>query len=107
MVAGARSLVLFLSISITLPAPLKAHEMEDLLKVNYASQKRCSDNINELRSVMIVMLRKIPIMPPVAQIYTPIKSLFNESIIHQSAKNYIKCIEKAELAIKFARPYAR
>ncbi len=44
-----------------------------------AQDEACRANLNLLGQDLISMLRKIPAMPPIAQIYTPVRRLYEEA----------------------------
>ena len=46
-------------------------------------------------------------MPPIAEIYTPLKQAFNDAIKAQRRGDYITCINKTNIALKYSRAYAR
>lgn len=75
--------------------------------VEASTQRQCSDNLNELRRAMLVMLDRIPIMPPIAQIYRPISSLKNEAEQSEKVGDFTSCVSISELALKYTKPYAR
>jgi hypothetical protein len=52
------------------------------------------------------MLNKIPAMPPIAQIYRPIRDLYEQAKLAQSRGNYSECVSKTELALKYSKPYS-
>jgi hypothetical protein len=51
------------------------------------------------------MLNKILAMPPVAQIYRPVKDLYEEAKSAKDKGNYSECVSKTELALKYSKPY--
>ena len=61
---------------------------------------------NEVGQIQI-MLSKINIMPPIAEIYRPLNGAFNEAIRAQRRGDYITCINKTNIALRYSRAYAR
>lgn len=70
-------------------------------------QAECESNIHELASNLQVMLAKINVMPPIAEIYVPLRKLFDEAVSDQEVGDYSRCVVKTQLGLKYARPYAR
>ena len=88
---------LILSFVLSLSIPASAN----------SSAQQCRQQILQLGSHLQIMLRKINIMPPIAQIYTPLKRTFDEAIRAQSRGDYVTCINKTNIALKYSRAYAR
>ena len=81
-----------------------------MVSVKYAEaspQLQCRGNLNELQRAMIVMLNKIPLMPPIAKVYQPIRDLESEAAQSEKEGDYDACVSQTELALQYARPYAR
>ncbi len=74
---------------------------------SYADENRCRSQIVQLGGNLKIMLSKINIMPPIAEIYTPLKQAFNDAIKAQRRGDYITCINKTNIALKYSRAYAR
>lgn len=74
---------------------------------SYADENKCRSQIILLGSHLKIMLSKINVMPPIAEIYRPLKGAFNEAIIAQRRGDYITCINKTNIALKYSRAYAR
>ena len=72
-----------------------------------AQDEACRANLNMLGQDLISMLRKIPAMPPIAQIYTPVRRLYEEAKYARSRGHFESCIEKTNLALKYSKPYGR
>jgi len=70
-----------------------------------ASKEQCSSNIVQLGRDLQVMLAKIPVMPPIGDVYPPLKRLFDEALMAQRQGNYQQCITKTELALRHSRAY--
>ena len=65
----------------------------------------CQDNLGLLRQDLISMLNKIPAMPPVAQIYSPVKDLYNQAKNAADRGDYQTCVTKTEMALKYSKSY--
>lgn len=72
---------------------------------NATSEEQCSMNIIQLGRDLQVMLDKIPIMPPIGEVYRPLKGLYDEALRAQRNGNYEQCITKTELALRHSRAY--
>ncbi len=72
-----------------------------------ADENKCRSQIIQLGGHLKIMLSKINIMPPIAQIYTPLKGAFNDAIKAQRRGDYITCVNKTNIALKYSRAYAR
>lgn len=72
---------------------------------NAASKEQCSSNIVQLGRDLQVMLDKIPIMPPIGEVYRPLRRVFDEALRAQRNGNYQQCITKTELALRHSRAY--
>ena len=68
-----------------------------------AQDEACRTNLNLLGQDLISMLRKIPI----AQIYTPVRRLYEEAKYARGRGDFKGCIEKTNLALKYSKPYGR
>lgn len=74
---------------------------------SHADENRCRSQIIQLGGHLKIMLSKINIMPPIAEIYTPLKVAFNEAIRAQRRGDYIACVNKTNIALKYSKAYAR
>ena len=72
-----------------------------------AQEEACRANLNMLGQDLISMLRKIPAMPPIAQIYKPVRRLYEEAKYARSRGDFESCITKTNLALKYSKPYGR
>ncbi|ESS14810.1 hypothetical protein MOLA814_00374 [Betaproteobacteria bacterium MOLA814] len=72
-----------------------------------AQDDACRSNLNLLGQDLISMLRKIPLMPPIAQVYKPVRRLYEEAKYARSRGDFKGCIEKTNLALKYSKPYGR
>lgn len=71
----------------------------------FSQTAACDTNLRLLNSDLISMLNKIPAMPPVAQIYRPVRDLYEEAKVAKERGNYSECVNKTELALKYSKPY--
>jgi hypothetical protein len=71
----------------------------------FSQSAACDTNLRLLNSDLISMLNKIPAMPPVAQIYRPVRDLYEEAKVAKDRGNYSECVNKTELALKYSKPY--
>lgn len=72
-----------------------------------AQSSMCNDKISQLNSDLQSILRKTPAMPPLAQIYSPLRGLYEDAKAARDVGDYQKCIQKADLALQHSRSYAR
>lgn len=70
-----------------------------------AQNSQCQDNLELLRQDLISMLNKIPAMPPISQIYRPVRDLYDQAKDAASSGDYQTCVSKTELALKYSKPY--
>jgi len=70
-----------------------------------AQNSQCQDNLELLRQDLISMLNKMPAMPPIAQIYRPVRDLYDQAKDAASSGDYQTCVSKTELALKYSKPY--
>jgi hypothetical protein len=70
-----------------------------------AQSGRCNDNLELLRQDLISMLKKIPAMPPIAQIYSPVRDLYDQAKDAANRGDYQSCVSKTDLALKHSKPY--
>ena len=66
-------------------------------------KNECTNKINQLGSDLKNILTKIPVMPPLTDIYIPLRKLFNEAVAGRDAGDYGGCVEKANLALKYSK----
>jgi hypothetical protein len=72
----------------------------------YSSQE-CQSEINKMREIYIIILRKIPIMPPLAQLSPGIQRAINEAESSRNQGNYRDCITNMQKQISIVQGYAR
>jgi len=73
--------------------------------VSFAQSAQCQENLELLRQDLISMLNKMPAMPPIAQIYRPVRDLYDQAKDAASSGDYQTCVSKTELALKYSKPY--
>jgi len=71
----------------------------------FSQSVQCKDNLELLRQDLISMLNKIPAMPPIAQIYRPVRDLYDQAKDAANSGDYLTCVSKTELALKYSKPY--
>ena len=76
-----------------------------LFQTASAQTAQCHENLELLRQDLISMLKKMPAMPPIAQIYRPVRDLYDQSKDAANSGDYQTCISKTELALKYSKPY--
>jgi hypothetical protein len=52
------------------------------------------------------MLNKIPAIPPIAEIYKPVRDLYYQALEAKERGNYSECISKTELALQYSKKYS-
>jgi hypothetical protein len=72
---------------------------------SYAQLPTCDNNLRLLNSDLVSMLNKISAMPPVAQIYRPVRDLYEAAKSAKNRGDYSECVSKTELALKYSKPY--
>lgn len=72
-----------------------------------AQASMCNEKISQLNSDLQSILRKTPAMPPLTQIYVPLRDLYEQAKTARDVGNYSDCVKKAELALEHSRAYAR
>lgn len=72
-----------------------------------AQSSICNEKISQLNSDLQSILRKTPAMPPLTQIYIPLRDLYEQAKSARDVGNYSECVKKAELALEHSRAYAR
>jgi hypothetical protein len=63
-------------------------------------------NLNQLRADLIAILRKMPAMPPLSEIYVELKGLLDKADDAQSVGDFSKCVVHSLLALKYSARYA-
>lgn len=67
----------------------------------------CQNEINNLRRIYIVILKKTPAMPPLAQLGSGIQRALNQAESNKDAGNYKTCVENMKTHISIVEGYAR
>jgi hypothetical protein len=71
------------------------------------SRPDCQSEINRMREIYIVILRKIPAMPPLAQLSQGIVRALNDAESSRDAENYNQCVVQMRKQIQIVEGYAR
>ena len=66
-------------------------------------KNECNNKINQLGSDLKNILTKIPVMPPLTDIYIPLRKLFDEAVANRDAGEYGRCVEKTNVALKYSK----
>ena len=72
---------------------------------NFSNSIQCRENLDNLRKDLIRILRKTPAMPPLAQLYAPLRRILNEQEYNYRNGNFKKCIHESEKALKISSMY--
>jgi hypothetical protein len=75
-------------------------------ELSFAQSQYCAENISQLNQDLQSILRKIPAMPPLTQIYTLLKNSYEDTKLARDTGNYRKCIEITDKALNFSSKYA-
>lgn len=70
------------------------------------SRQDCQSEINNMREIYIVILRKIPAMPPLAQLSSGIQSALNDAEASRDAADYRNCVINMKRQISIVKSYA-
>jgi hypothetical protein len=73
----------------------------------FAQSSDCDEKISQLNLDLQSILRKTPEMPPLAQVYIPLRDLYEQANAAKNAGNYAECIKKAAEALQHSRAYAK
>ena len=71
------------------------------------SSTDCQSEINRMREIYIVILRKIPAMPPLAQLSRGIQLALNDAESSRDAGNFNQCVVQMRKQIQIVAGYAR
>ena len=71
------------------------------------SRFECHSEINRMREIYIVILRKIPAMPPLAQLSQGIQRALNDAESSRDAGNFNQCVVQMRKQIQIVEGYAR
>jgi hypothetical protein len=77
--------------------------------VTYAqfSYQDCQSEINRMREIYIVILRKIPAMPPLAQLSRGIQRALNDAESSRDARSFDQCVVQMRKQIQIVEGYAQ
>lgn len=71
-----------------------------------AQSSSCDSNLRLLNNDLLSMLNKIPAIPPIAEIYKPVRDLYYQALEAKERGNYSECISKTELALQYSKKYS-
>lgn len=71
------------------------------------SLQDCQAGINRMREIYIVILRKIPAMPPLAQLSQGIQRSINDAESNRDVGNFNQCVVNLRKQIQIVEGYAR
>jgi hypothetical protein len=71
------------------------------------SRSDCQSEINRMREIYIVILRKIPAMPPLAQLSQGIQRALNDAESSRDSGNFNQCVVQMRKQISIVEGYAR
>lgn len=69
--------------------------------------QNCQESIDELRRIYIVILKKTPAMPPLAQLSSPINQALQRAENYRDMGDHDSCISIASKTSQLMRGYAR
>ena len=73
----------------------------------YFDKQSCQGEINRMRDIYIIILRKIPAMPPLAQLSKGIVTALSDAERSRDEGNYDQCVTEMQRQIKIVEGYAR
>jgi hypothetical protein len=73
----------------------------------YFDKQSCQGEINRMRDIYIIILRKIPAMPPLAQLSGGIVAALSDGERSRDDGNYDQCVTEMQRQIKIVEAYAR
>ena len=71
------------------------------------SRSDCQGEINRMREIYIVILRKIPAMPPLAQLSQGIQRALNDAESSRDSGSFNQCVVQMRKQISIVEGYAR
>jgi hypothetical protein len=71
------------------------------------SRPDCQSEINRMREIYIVILRKIPAMPPLAQLSRGIVRALSDAESSRDAGDFNQCVVQMKKQIQIVEGYAR
>lgn len=94
------------SVSATVPTTNNTQPNSNPIP-NRNGSSMCNEKISQLNSDLQSILRKTPAMPPLTQIYIPLRDLYEQAKMARDVGNYSECVNMAESALNHSRAYAR
>jgi hypothetical protein len=70
------------------------------------SHQECQVEISKLREIYVVILRKIPLMPPLAQLSSGIQRALSDAEMSRDAGDFKRCIVNMRSQISVVQSYA-
>ena len=67
----------------------------------------CQSEINRMREIYIIILKKIPAMPPLAQLSSGIQRALNDAEMSRDAGDFKSCVINMRSQISIVQSYAR
>ena len=71
------------------------------------SNTDCQGEINRMREIYIVILRKIPAMPPLANLSRGIQGALSDAESSRDAGNFNQCVVQMRKQIQIVQGYAK
>lgn len=71
------------------------------------SYEQCSANIELLRSDLLSMLKKIPAMPPIGEVYRAARERYDVLQKMRGAMDIDSCLVESEKILRITKPYGR
>ena len=71
------------------------------------SRQDCQSEITRMREIYIVILKKIPAMPPLAQLSSGIQRALNDAEMSRDAGDFKSCVTNMRNQISIVQSYAR
>ena len=71
------------------------------------SLQDCQAGLNRMREIYIVILRKIPAMPPLAQLSQGIQRSINDAESNRDVGNFNQCVVQMRKQIQIVEGYSR
>ena len=70
------------------------------------SRQSCQKEINEMREIYISLLRKIPAMPPLAQLSGGVQRALNQAERSRDSGDFKSCVLDMQRQISIVKPYS-
>lgn len=71
------------------------------------TKSECQQKINNLREIYMVILGKIPLLPPLAQLSSGIQRAINDGEKNKELGSYEACVQETESSIQIVQGYAK